>query len=125
MRSAARRSSFAVAPAWRSPSSPTRNTARSSAGRSSHRSRPRGRTAISGHVNILLFGKTGALGSELERLLAGLGAVTAPGREAVELEDLTSVRAAVRGAAPDVIVNAAAYTDVDQAESDADRAQRV
>jgi dTDP-4-dehydrorhamnose reductase len=76
-------------------------------------------------VKILLFGKTGQLGWELRRALAVLGDVVAPGREDVDLENLDDVRAAVRSAAPDIIVNAAAYTAVDQAETDRQRAERV
>jgi dTDP-4-dehydrorhamnose reductase len=76
-------------------------------------------------VKILLLGKTGQLGWELERALAALGEVIAPGRSNVDLEDLEGLREALRVTRPDVIVNAAAYTTVDRAETDARRAGRV
>jgi dTDP-4-dehydrorhamnose reductase len=74
---------------------------------------------------ILLAGKDGQLGFELRRSLAALGEVIAPGREAMDLSDPDSIRRAVREAAPDLIVNAAAYTAVDQAESEPERALAV
>ena len=76
-------------------------------------------------MKILLFGKAGQLGSELEPALALLGEVTAWGRGEVDLEDLPAVRARLRGAKAEVIVNAAAYTEVDKAESEVRRAERV
>ncbi len=76
-------------------------------------------------ASILLLGATGQVGHALRRTLAPLGAVHAPGRAAVDLTDLTSVRAAVRELGPDLIVNAAAYTDVDGAEEEPARAARI
>ena len=67
---------------------------------------------------ILLIGKTGQLGWDLHRTLASLGQVIAPGREQMDLTVPDSIRAAIRTAAPDVIVNAAGFTVVDQAETD-------
>lgn len=69
-------------------------------------------------MKILLTGRTGQVGSELLRTLAPLGELIAPGRAACDLGDAASLRAMVRSTRPDVIVNAAAYTAVDQAESD-------
>jgi len=69
-------------------------------------------------TRILLLGKDGQLGWELQRALAPLGPLVALGRADCDLADPDRLRAVVRAAAPDVIVNAAAYTAVDKAESD-------
>jgi dTDP-4-dehydrorhamnose reductase len=69
-------------------------------------------------LKILLTGKNGQLGFELRRALAPLGELVALGHEDCELADGAALRACVRAAAPDVIVNAAAYTAVDRAESE-------
>jgi dTDP-4-dehydrorhamnose reductase len=74
---------------------------------------------------ILLLGKNGQVGWELERTLAPLGAVKAVDFPEVDLADADGVRRLVREARPDVIVNAAAYTDVDRAESEPDLAMAV
>ncbi len=66
---------------------------------------------------ILLTGKTGQVGSELLPLLPRLGEVVAPGRHELDLLDTNSIRRAVREIRPELIVNAAAYTAVDAAES--------
>ncbi len=76
-------------------------------------------------ASVLLLGATGQVGHALRRTLAPLGAAYAPGRAAVDLTDLTSVREAVRELGPDLIVNAAAYTDVDGAEKEPERAARI
>jgi dTDP-4-dehydrorhamnose reductase len=67
---------------------------------------------------ILLTGKNGQVGFELQRRLARLGRVVAPARAQLDLADPDSIRRAVREAQPKLIVNAAAYTAVDQAESE-------
>lgn len=69
-------------------------------------------------MKILLTGKDGQVGFELQRALAPLGTVVASGRATCDLADEAALRAMVREIGPDVIVNAAAYTAVDQAESD-------
>lgn len=69
-------------------------------------------------MKILLTGKDGQVGFELMRTLAPLGELTAVGRADCDLEDGEALRTLVRAAAPDVIVNAAAYTAVDKAESE-------
>jgi len=74
---------------------------------------------------ILVTGSNGQVGFELRRSLASLGRVVALGRADCNLLDLDAVRAQLRRWRPDVIVNAAAYTDVDEAESDADTAFAV
>jgi dTDP-4-dehydrorhamnose reductase len=67
---------------------------------------------------ILLIGKTGQIGFELNRLLPQLGDLCAPDRRDMDLLNPNSVRRAIRGARPQLIVNAAAYTAVDAAEKD-------
>ena len=76
-------------------------------------------------ASILLLGATGQVGHALRRPLAPLGALHTPDRAAVDLTDPTSVREAVREQEPDLIVNAAAYTDVDGAEEEPERAARI
>lgn len=76
-------------------------------------------------MKILLLGKDGQVGWELQRALAPLGTLRALGRADVDLSRPESLRAPIADARPDVIVNAAAYTAVDQAESDAATAHRV
>ncbi len=73
-------------------------------------------------MKILLLGKNGQLGWELQRSLAVLGEVVACGRAEADLEDRKALQALVRKVAPQVIVNAAAYTAVDKAESEPYRA---
>jgi dTDP-4-dehydrorhamnose reductase len=80
-------------------------------------------------MKILLLGKNGQVGWELQRALAPLGDVVALDRSSVEycgdLSDLEGLRATLRAVQPDVIVNAAAYTAVDKAESDQATAQLI
>jgi dTDP-4-dehydrorhamnose reductase len=67
---------------------------------------------------ILLTGKTGQIGRELQRLLPDLGDVTALDREQLDLSKPTDIQRAIRDVRPHLIVNAAGYTAVDQAEAD-------
>lgn len=76
-------------------------------------------------MRILLLGKDGQVGWELQRALAPLGQLVALGRREADLGNPESLRACVRDARPDVIVNAAAYTAVDKAESDVEAAHLV
>jgi dTDP-4-dehydrorhamnose reductase len=80
-------------------------------------------------MKILLLGKNGQVGWELQRSLAPLGAVLALDSKSTQycgdLSDLAGLAATVRAYAPDVIVNTAAYTAVDKAESEPEQAQRV
>jgi dTDP-4-dehydrorhamnose reductase len=71
---------------------------------------------------ILLFGAEGQVGWELQRSLSIQGTVTPLTRAQVNLSDGPAVRAAIRAARPAAIVNAAAYTAVDKAESEAELA---
>jgi dTDP-4-dehydrorhamnose reductase len=76
-------------------------------------------------VKILLTGRNGQVGWELERALAPLGDVVATDRSALDLEYSDSIREAIQNARPDVIVNAAAYTAVDRAEAEEQIALQV
>ncbi|HEV2710989.1 MAG TPA: dTDP-4-dehydrorhamnose reductase [Edaphobacter sp.] len=67
---------------------------------------------------ILVTGGTGQVGSELVKALAALGDVVAPGRDEMDLANAESVRATIRAVQPRWIVNPAAYTAVDKAESE-------
>lgn len=69
-------------------------------------------------MKLLLIGNTGQVGWELQRTLASLGDVTAIDYPAINLTDMDNTRTWVRRVRPDVIVNAAAYTAVDKAETD-------
>ncbi|MGA8008187.1 MAG: dTDP-4-dehydrorhamnose reductase [Thiomonas sp.] len=74
---------------------------------------------------ILLLGADGQVGWELRRALLPLGAVLPHTRAQADLGDLAALRQLLEREQPDVIVNAAAYTAVDKAETEADLAQRV
>jgi len=74
---------------------------------------------------ILLTGKTGQVGWELQTTLAPLGTVIGLDRSGIDLASPDSIRRAIRDAKPDVIVNAAAYNNVDRAESEPGLAMRV
>ena len=69
-------------------------------------------------MKILLTGRTGQVGWELERCLTPLGQVVALDRLALDLGRTDAVAGVVRSIAPDLIVNAAAYTAVDRAENE-------
>jgi dTDP-4-dehydrorhamnose reductase len=73
-------------------------------------------------MKILLLGKNGQVGWELQRALAPLGDVVALDRHSTEhcgdIANLEALRATLQAVAPDIIVNAAAYTAVDKAEGD-------
>jgi len=76
-------------------------------------------------MSILLLGKDGQAGWQLQRSLAPHGRVLACGRAECDLADVDSIRSVVRQIKPSVIVNAAAYTAVDKAESEVALAQRI
>jgi dTDP-4-dehydrorhamnose reductase len=76
-------------------------------------------------VKILLTGKNGQVGWELARTLAPLGTVVAADRAVMDLRVPDSIRDNIRRVEPDVIVNAAAYTAVDQAEIEPEAAMAV
>ena len=76
-------------------------------------------------MNILLTGVKGQVGWELQRSLASLGEVVAVDREDMDLADAAAIRTKVQEIAPRVIVNPAAYTAVDRAESEPERARLI
>lgn len=76
-------------------------------------------------MKLLLTGKNGQLGFELQRSLAPLGELVALDRSACDLSDPDAIRRVIRSISPDAIVNAAAYTAVDAAESHADEANAI
>ncbi len=80
-------------------------------------------------MKILLFGKSGQVGWELQRSLAPLGELVALDSRSLELcgdlTDLEGIARTVRTVAPDVIVNAAAHTAVDKAESEPELARTL
>src|SRR3970282_1317153 len=86
-------------------------------------------------MKILLLGGTGQVGTELRRSLASLGEVITTTRNgelpdgapavALDLSDLDGIAPLLARIAPDVVVNATAYTAVDRAEDDAELAHRI
>ncbi len=76
-------------------------------------------------LKILLTGTNGQVGHELERSLQGLGKVFAPPRQQMDLANPDQLRAVIREMAPDLIINPAAYTAVDLAESEPELAMRI
>ncbi len=76
-------------------------------------------------MKILLTGMNGQVGWELQRTLACLGEVVAVDSQALDLADADAIRRVVREVAPRVIVNPAAHTAVDKAESEAERAHAI
>jgi dTDP-4-dehydrorhamnose reductase len=76
-------------------------------------------------LKILVTGKNGQVGFELLRALAPLGVVIGVDQSECDLADAEAIRALVRSVEPDVIVNPAAYTAVDKAESDVETACAV
>ena len=76
-------------------------------------------------MRILITGGAGQVGWELRRTLAVFGEVVAPTRDILDLASADSIVAAVRGVRPGLIVNAAAYTAVDKAESETGLAMKI
>jgi dTDP-4-dehydrorhamnose reductase len=74
---------------------------------------------------ILLTGRNGQVGWELERALGPLGEVLAFDRAGLDLSDADRLREIVRTTRPDIIVNPAAYTAVDRAETEVDQAMAI
>lgn len=74
---------------------------------------------------ILLTGKNGQVGWELQRTLSSLGSVFAVDAEEMDLADADAIRRMVRSIRPDLIINPAAYTAVDKAEGDVELASAV
>ena len=76
-------------------------------------------------VSLLLLGANGQVGTELRRSLAPLGELTALSRAECDLTNKENLLDTVKRQQPDIIVNAAAYTAVDQAETDQDMAMAI
>ncbi|WP_174873377.1 dTDP-4-dehydrorhamnose reductase [Vogesella oryzae] len=76
-------------------------------------------------TRILLTGSNGQLGFELQRALAVTGQTVCLGRSSLDLCDVAAIRQTLDRMQPDIIVNPAAYTAVDKAESDPATAKRV
>ena len=76
-------------------------------------------------MKILVTGRTGQVGYELMRSLQPLGEVIGVDRSEMDLSDLDQVRDVIRRVQPGLIVNPAAYTAVDKAESEPELAMRI
>jgi len=76
-------------------------------------------------MKILLTGKEGQVGFELQRALAPLGEVCAVDQPECDLAEVSAIRELVQSFKPDVIVNPAAYTAVDKAESEPELARAI
>ena len=76
-------------------------------------------------MKILLFGAMGQLGTELQQTLSPFGEVAAFDIHNLDLENTREVRETIHRVRPDVIVNASAYTAVDQAEREAEQAFKI
>jgi len=74
---------------------------------------------------ILLTGATGQVGGALLKLLPQLGEVVAPPRSTMDLADIASIRNTIRAIKPRWVVNPAAYTAVDKAESEPNLAHTI
>jgi dTDP-4-dehydrorhamnose reductase len=74
---------------------------------------------------VLIVGAAGQVGVELQRSFAQFGSIAAVDKETFDLGDPEQTRALIRRENPDVILNAAAYTAVDRAESERDIARRI
>ena len=76
-------------------------------------------------MKILLTGKNGQVGFELQKKLGALGEVIATDREELDLADPDAIRVFIDQIKPDIIINPAAYTAVDKAESEPDLAYKI
>jgi dTDP-4-dehydrorhamnose reductase len=80
---------------------------------------------MSGLPRVLIVGNAGQVGVELQRSFQGCGEVVGVDRESVDLAQADQVRALVRRVEPEIILNAAAYTAVDRAESEPELAMAI
>jgi dTDP-4-dehydrorhamnose reductase len=80
---------------------------------------------VSDLPRILIVGAAGQVGRELQRSFGDAGEIICHDLDTVDLADPVQIRAMVRGAAPHIILNAAAYTAVDRAESEPEAAMAV
>ncbi len=74
---------------------------------------------------ILLIGSNGQVGWELQRSLAAVADLVIADRSQLDVSDVGQIRSLIQACSPRLVVNAAAYTAVDRAESDRDLADRV
>ena len=74
---------------------------------------------------ILVTGINGQLGQELQKTLAPIGEVIGVGRERLDLAQPDAIRQVINEVKPDVLINAAAYTAVDKAESEIELAEAI
>jgi dTDP-4-dehydrorhamnose reductase len=76
-------------------------------------------------MNIFLIGKNGQVGYELHRSLSCIGNIIALGRSELDLTDNGNIKAVIHDTKPDIIINAAAYTAVDKAETEQELAFQI
>ncbi len=76
-------------------------------------------------MKILLTGSNGQVGFELAKKISALGDVIAIDREELNLEDSKVIRSFIDQKKPDIIINPAAYTAVDKAESEGQLAHLI
>ena len=76
-------------------------------------------------MKILLTGSNGQVGFELNKKLSALGEVIATDREELDLTNLNAIRTFIDHTKPNIIINPAAYTAVDKAESEPDLAYQI
>jgi dTDP-4-dehydrorhamnose reductase len=76
-------------------------------------------------MKILLFGKAGQLGWELNHLLASLGEVSAFSSKELDVKNFSELKNTINNVKPNLIINASAYTAVDQAEAEPELAMQI
>src|SRR5260370_2289692 len=76
-------------------------------------------------LKIVIIGRHGQIAWDLQRSLPAVGTVSAVGRPEIDLADRGSIREVIRRLEPSVLVNAAGYTAVDQAEAEPELAMNV
>lgn len=76
-------------------------------------------------TKILLIGITGQVGQELQQTLPAIGEVVGVGRQSLDLSQPEQIQQKIAEIQPDIVVNAAAYTAVDQSESESDLAMTI
>lgn len=76
-------------------------------------------------ARVLLLGSGGQLGMQLKQALTGKVELTALARTELDFTDAAAIRSAIQNANPEIVINAAAYTAVDKAESEPEQARLV
>ena len=76
-------------------------------------------------MKILLLGSNGQIGTHLQRSLVGVGEVKLCNRKDCDLENLEELQQIIQEYRPNIIINAAAYTNVDKAESEPKKARSI